>query len=415
MTVRRTIWLLFAVFIVYGATIPFHFVGSRAIVLDKLSHLPLNPLVSPDTGRRLSIPDVVQNILLFVPFGVLGFLAGPSADRIFGWKSVRRIAWITSLGALLSVTVEGLQLLTTDRIASMGDVMSNTVGTLLGAAAAWQCHEIVSAGFRRLQAEGLAVKELRPLAAATVVVLIAFWQPFDVTLEIGTIVPKVRALQTDVWQFDGLRDEGTSVMLSAFLGMALASYLSVIGERHPARRSAAMAIVFVCFLEGSQLFIGSRMPALWDAAVAASGVVIGVAMWSAAGRILWPRFWFMVLVVATFAAGALQMLSPFEIAPAYHSFGWFPFFGYYVHTTFEALSHVIELMLLYFPLGFWLAYTQQTRRRALIVGSLVTLAIAAPIEYLQGWIVGRYPDITDVAISLLGVWIAVGAYNGQRA
>jgi hypothetical protein len=38
----------------------------------------------------------------------------------------------------------------------------------------------------------------------------------------------------------------------------------------------------------------------------------------------------------------------------------------------------------------------------------VSLIVAAPVEYGQGWIVGRYPDITDIAMSgvggLLGAW-----------
>jgi hypothetical protein len=50
----------------------------------------VRPLLSPDTGRRLSIPDVVQNILLFVPFGALGFLACRNGGRAFRAK-LRRI------------------------------------------------------------------------------------------------------------------------------------------------------------------------------------------------------------------------------------------------------------------------------------------------------------------------------------
>jgi VanZ family protein len=102
------------------------------------------------------------------------------------------------------------------------------------------------------------------------------------------------------------------------------------------------------------------------------------------------------------------MLSPFQFSSTYHSFGWFPFHGYYVRTTFEALSHVIEQLVLYFPLGFLVAYpgrpTAGLARRALVA----TLAIAGPIEYLQGWVDGRYPDVTDVGIALLGAALGLG-------
>jgi len=97
--------------------------------------------------------------------------------------------------------------------------------------------------------------------------------------------------------------------------------------------------------------------------------------------------------------------------------GWFPFLGYYSHTTFETLSHVVELMLLYFPLGFWMGTTSRAETTsgvdflggATSAALLTTFLIAAPIEYAQGWVIGRYPDITDVALSLAGAWLGVRA------
>jgi VanZ family protein len=365
-------------------------------------------LVAPDTGRRLSIPDVVQNILFFLPFGALGFLSGV--------QRLRRIVFVTLLGAALSIAVEGLQLFVSDRVSSLGDVLTNAMGALIGAVAAWLLHGLFVAAVRRLRTEGLAdADEIRPLAIAVLVLLIAAWQPFDVTLETGTVATKVRSLQGNLWQFTGLRDEGTSLMLAAFFATTLASYLSVLGERRVGSKTAALGVGSVFLLEASQLFIGSRMPSLWDALVSSIGVVIGAVLWSVAARIIWPRLWLIVLIMLTAGSAALQMLSPFEIAAQYHAIGWFPFFGYYSHTTFETLSHVIELLLLYFPLGFWIAMSGErpaskvTAGKPVLLALALTLLIAAPIEYLQGWVVGRYPDLTDVALSLAGAWIGVKA------
>lgn len=405
MTPRRTLWLLYTAFIIYGTTIPFHFAGGWDEALLKLRSLPLNPLVTPDTGRRLSIPDVVQNILFFLPFGVLAFLAGSR-------RTIWRIIFVTLLGGALSVAVEGLQLFMNDRTSSLGDVLTNTAGAFIGAVAAWQLHGLYVAALRRLREEGMAdMDALRPFAIAALVLLIAAWQPFDVTLETGTIVGKVRSLQGDLWQFSGLRDEGTSLMLAAFFATTLASYLSVLGERRAGTKAAAFGIGIVCLLEGSQIVIGSRMPGLWDAMVSSIGILIGAALWSMASKIIWPRLWLGVLVALTAGSAAMQMLSPFEIAAQYHAIGWFPFFGYYAHTTFETLSHVIELLLLYFPLGFWIARSAGPTGPAgpVLLALALTLLIAAPVEYLQGWVVGRYPDLTDVALSLAGAWIGVWA------
>ena len=67
-------WALFALFIVYGTTIPFNFSQDPDFIREKVAALSWNPLTRPD-GRRVSIPDSVQNVMLFIPFGMLGGLA----------------------------------------------------------------------------------------------------------------------------------------------------------------------------------------------------------------------------------------------------------------------------------------------------------------------------------------------------
>jgi glycopeptide antibiotics resistance protein len=399
------LWLLYAAFIVYGGTIPFHFDGDRSAVLARAHHVSLNPFASPDTGRRVSVPDVVQNILLFIPFGALGMVSAMPGGRL------RRLAAVTALGLGLSVAVEAAQLLTADRVTSLADVMANTVGTVLGAVAFLTLQRTFSAALRRLQAEGMADSAaLPPLGVAAATLAIAYWQPFDATIDVGTVVSKIRALEQDVWQYTGIRDEGTSIILSVFFATTLASYLSVIGERRVALKAAFIGTVVVFALEASQVLIGSRMPSLEDAAVGAVGIGLGCLIWAASTRILWPRLWLGVIVLATATAAALQMLSPFQWTGVFHSMGWFPLLGYYTHTTFDALSHVLELVLLYIPLGFFVG-AGRARRPAIWMSVGLTLAIAGPIEYLQGWVLGRYPDVSDIGISLIGA--CFGAWSAR--
>ena len=397
----RTLWLLYAAFILYGGTIPFHFSGDAGLFLDRLHRLRLNPLFSPETGRRLSIPDVVQNILLFVPFGALGVAAG-AAGR-WAW---RRVGWVSILGFGLSCTVEGLQLLMRDRVASTADVMTNTTGTLVGGVGARWAWQFSEAAIRRLRTEGLIdVQEARLVAVAGGALCVALLQPFDVTLEIGVVLGHVRAFVQEPWQFTGLRDEGIVVLIASLFAMSLAAYLLALGERYAGRKATALGIGVVCALEASQVVLGSRMPGLWDAVVGSAGIGVGAGLWALSNRIIWPRLWQGLLIAMTTVAVAMQMLSPFEWAPAYRGFSWFPGLGYYTRTTFETLSHVIELLLAYFPLGFCLVLGADSRRRAVVLALALTLLICMPIEYLQGWVVGRYPDISDVGLSLMGAWI----------
>ena len=389
----------------YGGTIPFHFAGDHAAIAEKLHQLPLNPWVAPDTLRRLSIPDAVQNVLFFVPFGVLGMLAG-------GLRTIRpsRLALVTALGALLSLTVEVLQLFEADRVTSVADLMTNTTGAFAGAMLALAGQGVAVSTLRRLQAAGLAnARELRPLAIWSIVLVVAAWQPFDVTLEMGTVATKVRSLQAGLWQYTGLRDEGLILMVTALFAMSLAAYLSAVGVRGSGRKAAGVAACVVVALEGSQILITSRMPTLWDAAVGTAGVTAGAMLWSLSRRVQWRGLGLSLLAICTAVSAAMAMLSPFETSPEYHTMGWFPLLSYYSRTTFEAVSHVIELMLLYFPLGYWFTTGAPLQRKSVVLAIGLALAIAAPVEALQGWVIGRYPDISDVALSLAGVWLGVQA------
>ena len=159
--------------------------------------------------------------------------------------------------------------MTSDRVASLADVATNTAGTFAGAVVARQGAGLVGYGARRMREEGLAdAAELRPLIAASCALVIAAWQPFDVTLEVGTVVSKVRGLERDLWQFTVIRSEGMSVMLSVLFALSLASYLSALGEARAGRKAAAIGIPLVCGIEAVQILIGSRMPGAWDALVA---------------------------------------------------------------------------------------------------------------------------------------------------
>jgi glycopeptide antibiotics resistance protein len=104
--------VVFALFIVYGTTIPFNFCGLES-ALKKMTTIAWKPFYT-NTGVRASITDMVQNIMLFIP---IGFLWG-----IF-FRRIKRIApgciIATLSGTLLSMMVESLQLFTDDRVVSI--------------------------------------------------------------------------------------------------------------------------------------------------------------------------------------------------------------------------------------------------------------------------------------------------------
>ena len=172
--------------------------------------------------------------------------------------------------------------------------------------------------------------------------------------------------------------------------------------------------------EGVQLFIAARMPGVWDAAVGLAGVLAGIAAgldFCRTRRSATPVRWCAGLFGLTAMGVAMQQLSPFQVAhgAAVRRFQWMPFLNYYEFTTTQTVSHSVELLLSYIPLGFGLSLVARNRAARLAAVTGFALTIAVPVEYLQRFVGGRFPDITDIALSvagaLLGMWTATRGWS----
>lgn len=416
---RRTklplvLWIGSAIFIVYGTTIPFNFVSSRGEALAHWSRVVLNPLISPDTQHRVSIPDFVGNVLLFTPFGCFGVWA---LRRLR--SRVAKIALLVVLSALLSASVEVAQLFTVDRISSMADVFANTIGGAAGAIAGLALGASAAALIENAAAAGFTdASAFFPFVVAAVVLCAGAWEPFDVTLDVGSIVPKVRLFLQDPVQFGMFNDEGIALLQHLLFAAALVVWLKQVRIRSSLRVAALVGVVAAIGCEAGQLFIAARMPGAWDAAVGVAGILAGLA----AGVDFWrwrrspnPFRWCAGVFALTAIGVAMQQLSPFDVLRgSVRPFQWMPFLNYYTLTTGQTVSHSAELLLSYLPLGFVLGVAMRKPWAGVFIVTALALTIAVPVEYLQRFIGGRYPDVTDIGLSVagawLGRWIAIGGW-----
>lgn len=403
-------WLAFSLFVMYGSTIPFNFTSDRAVIFSNLSRIRLNPFVSPETGRRVSMPDIAQNFLLFAPFGLLGDLALRSSTRSPG----RRLAIVIVSATLLGAIAEASQLFTVDRTASVSDLAGNVFGASGGFMAA---HGFTSAWRRtRLQAwtRGLVdVPAFYPMMVATLLVGAAAWEPFDFTLDVSTLMGKIHALRADLWQFAGINDEGVELFRYSLFGLSLTLWLRQLGVRAPSASAAIVGASAAVGLEAGQWLVQSRMPGAADALVHTAGALAGMILARIRPRGRSPAFWCAAVAFATLAGAAIQLLNPAPICGEYRSFGWSTLLGYYERTPFETLNHVIETMLIYVPVGFSLAFVIQRGARLWIAALGVAMAIAIPLAFAQAWVVGRFPEATDVGTGILGS--VCGAWLGGPA
>jgi VanZ family protein len=405
-SVSRRLLLAYTVFIVYGCTIPFRFTADRAALADKWARVGWNPLRT-EGGRLFHIPDAIQNVALFIPFGAAATFA--FSRRVPSMPA--RIAAVAASAVAVSVAVETIQLFTVDRDVTMTDVVTDTIGGVAGAAVARLFRPIGARALRRLARAGVVDRlAFYPCAVAAAIVLVAAWQPFDVTLDVSTFLDKIHSLRQDIWQYGAERDEGVAIIHAALLALAASAWLDALGVKRPAKVIIPAGLIFSLALELSQLFVASRWPGLWDALVRGAGFAAGSLLWGARRRLTAAR-WLFVLVLATEAAAAVQMLSPFVVARVAQPFQWLPLMAYSRMTAFEIVGHVIEVCLVFFPVGFVTGLISHDDRRAAGTAAVVCLAMAMPLEYAQGWIVGHFPDVTDIAVATVSG--AAGAWAGR--
>ena len=89
------------------------------------------------------IIDGARNIALFLGWGAVWVLTSPAPSR---WRDVVRA---TVLGGLASLTVESMQLFSLHRMASVADLTTNTLGSLLGAVTFWLVEQRAMTDMRR--------------------------------------------------------------------------------------------------------------------------------------------------------------------------------------------------------------------------------------------------------------------------
>lgn len=370
--------------------------------MAKLQAVSWSVLAAP-AGGHLSKPDMLQNTLLFIPFGLLGMAVLAPCRKLI-WAMVLT----TVAGCALSFVMEAMQLFTTDRTSSLNDVATNTSGALIGALLAPFALVLGRRVLNVFSHAGLLVPSIYPALIALIVLCTAAWHPFDPTLDVGSVWSRAKSFLMDPWQQGSFGDEGVDAVRYALFAAAVALWLRDVGVRHARWVGALLGIAMTCALEASQLIMDSRMPGLKDMTMGISGAVAGA--WMAGwARSLSVRARSTIVIIVAWLASAVMILTPFDFAPSRRPLDLMPFLNYYERTSGQTVSHVIELMLAFFPIGYALACAMKSRARWIWL-AVVSFLLALPLEYLQGWIVGRYDDLTDPVVLLLGAlagaWIA---------
>ena len=396
------LWLSYALFVVYVTTLPFDFDPSVEHAISRWAAMSRNPLLSQD-GARASFSDMLQNVVLFAPFGALTALVLRRGRRAI----VPLLS--AAAGFCLSAGVETLQLFTIDRTPSLNDVLTNTVGTLGGGIvvilASW-----ATARTRAIPHAADVLHRCYPLLLWGGVAAVAAWHPFDTTVDVSSVAGKVRSLLSDPWQIGSIGDEGVDAVRYALVAASAA----VVWQRWRLPHATAVAILAASLLgaalEMSQFFVWSRMPGVKDVGVAVVGGFVGAVSWRLLLRrslsapavlrhaVLRPA---LVMILAAWLAAGLMLLKPLTFSATQQPIQLTPFLDYVRPSPESMVSHIVELTLAFLPIGFALGMVIR-KPRLWVATAVVGGVLAVVLEYGQSWVIGRYSDVTDAGVLVLG-------------
>ena len=387
---RLPVWLLVGwVGLVLSASLyPFDWDWGR-LLAGLRDGLPRLQVWTPPSRR-----DTVVNLMLYVPFGLLGALALDARGRWVG-----RLVWPVLGAAALSLAVEIAQHALPPRDPALSDWAFNTVSAAagVGLAVLWRILPHSRYGIVRDPSTGRGTLD----AGAALGVLAALW----IAAHLAPFVPRLRPGRISA-----------AVEASLALGLSpsrvvawFACYLVLAAGLRAAVRWrsfwSALLTTAVASLGLRLLFVGQQLSP--DEVLGALVALPAVALLGV-GRLRWdPTRVFRVVCIAVSAAGLWP--TAVTVADAGET-AWLPFAELAGAASDPGSLPAIERLFLGIGLA-WLAWSSRTRRLAPL---LIAFMVAALVEFLQQWVPGRLPDTTDLAALLIGAALVQAAPPSTR-
>jgi len=353
--------------IVYGSLYPWTFVA-HPLFASPLYLLLHTWEYDPESRRYWA--DIPVNIGIYIPLGMSAYLAFRRAR-----SRLVALAGPVVLGALLSASIEMIQLYVPGRHCSTLDLANNILGTALG----------VAAGIAFVAITGLPTTPDLRVRDRNAVVLLFCWVGF-------LLFPLMPSLS-----IPGLRNEIAVFIHSRifapvplFVGFAewfaVGRLLAAAGAKPtPLWMLGLFALVPAQFM----ILDHSPAPTDFEAPLIAilAFLLCSRARWAdcAAGGML-------------LAATAVRALTPFHFAAFTQPFSWIPFSGFLLNSWQTSISILLGKVFQY-GASLWLLGRSQF---GLLNATVVVSVVLAAVEIAQTRLsAGHVPEITDPLMAIL--------------
>ncbi|GAB4373110.1 MAG: hypothetical protein Kow0042_16840 [Calditrichia bacterium] len=427
----NTLFICYVLFVVYNTLIPFSFDYGLSDLGELLRKVEWRPFVS-DRGR-LSLTDLAGNVILFIPFGFLCYMALQSAGA-------RHPIFLTLLGgAILSISIEFVQLFIKYRNTAPHDTINNVAGALIGALLAAIYSAKISNLARRIFYELLDRKPfLLILVIVGLIQMVAAVMPFTVSITFSDLVKSIKNTNIIPLDYQSIgklffnspnQHDALPFEIFAFfedvlfwiaIGYLLMLCYRIYWRRKPYGRWLLIGLPLVYFplREFAQLIIISRITDINDIISGYLGIAAGIGFYYLLRPIRRKTFHqhldLLAIPLGFYAIFILfagfqpfdWSLSPEVIHSNLAAYNLVPFYSYFKKTSLWNMYDLINSLTFFLPISLY--WTARLRLKNIpwypiyFKTTLSGLGIGLLIELTQLLSKVRVAEITDVLAYALG-------------
>ena len=362
--------------IIYGSLYPFNFSTAKP---DALTHL------FADRKLFTSIGDMLGNVLLFAPLGLISVLNWAPA-----WGLLRAVVSAVVIGFLMALGLQVLQIFLPSRDAALADVAWNMLGMVGGTLAG------IYIAAKKPGLAALSPDKSIPLCLLGGLIAVE-WLPLIPSLDLDLIKTNLKLIWSTPVAFTAPLWQGIAVaMLTGYL------LAEVINLRH----STFWLALLLTVIGIGKLFM-QDMPAHPSAQV---GLALGGIGWVMTRQFAKAKrrtiVW--LLLIFCYTASALQ---PYELRDVAAAISWLPFAAMLEGSMIYNLRSLAGDLIFYVGI-LYLGAAGPGRLVSATLG--LTLWVVA-VELMQTLIIGRNSDITEpILVLLVGQTLARFQSHGAR-
>ena len=417
--------LAYCLFILYGSFIPFHFNFDPNFVRWRWATFLADSI--HERIARASLSDLVSNILLFIPFGILRMWQGSPSVQCK--RPLLPTLLTTAYGLIFGVVIESGQTLSPGRIPSLLDALCNGLGAFIGAIWGLVLVRSLRGSFKAIFVHVLRNQPtLLLLCYLLLGVLANSYFPFDVTLDVSAIWENIKRSQLVPFQkgfhqywFELLIEKGA---IFAGIGYLVLSNLQRLWRGTGAGLAWLLCCALICAIETAKVFFAGRAFYAENVMIASLGALLGIILLPSLVALSWVKRRPEAVGFALVLGFLIYLeLSPFdwivltELPERFSRIEWLPFKAYYSAEPLGALFDLQKKIYSAIPLGFVvmslppIKFTASPRRKA----ALLCFIIAAGIELAQVLLSSRIPSTTDVIIFSASAWVGIVLFESYRS